>query len=203
MNKTKCVIRTNSPGVIATAVLGIIMIVGTIIVYRYDTNDGVWWTAIMTPDKYNTVQGVMISFVFRIICGISMFSVFFASRSLNVAMIPAAAFILTSAISSTISGDSSYILSLANAVCLAFIAYIFLFQRVKLLRKNKWIEIFFALPIIYYFISIATGKMTDSYGYIYFSSIVYFSLMFLSFTVIGLSAVADTEEDVYEGNELL
>ena len=50
MNKTKCVIRTNSPGVIATAVLGIIMIVGTIIVYRYDTNDGVWWTAIMTPD---------------------------------------------------------------------------------------------------------------------------------------------------------
>lgn len=203
MNDTKCVIKRNSPALIAVAVLGLVMIAGTVVIYRYDTVNNIWWTAIMTPDKYNTVAGAVISFGFRILCGLSMFSVFLACRSLNFAAIPAVTFIATSALASVISRDPGHILSHVNAVCLAFIAYIFLFQRIRLLRKNKWVSVAFVLPIVYYIVGTLTGRMTDSHGFIYISSHLYFSLMFLAFTAIGLSAAPVTDGDSYDGGELL
>lgn len=212
MNKTRCVIKNNSLGAILTIIVGILMIAATIFIYRYEPEAKRWWTGLMTPDKYETGQQIIVSFVFRILCGISMAAVLFANTDINMMLIPPSVFIITQAASAAITSDFQYITTLPNAVCVAFILYILLFQRVKLLRKNKWVSFAFLAPIAYYIYQIASGKLIQyvyeiingtrvQIGCIYFSSVIYFSLMYIIFAVSGFSATP--VEEIEETGEVL
>lgn len=213
MNKTRCVIKNNSLGAVLTLIVGVLMIAATIFIYRYEPEARRWWTAMMTPDKYESGQQIIISFVFRILCGLSMVAVLFANTDINMMFIPPSAFIITQVASAAITTDIKYITTLPNAVCVAFILYIVLFQRVKLLRKNKWVSFVFLAPIAYYIYQIATGGLIQyvyetingtrvQIGCIYFSSVFYFSLMYIVFAVVGFSATP-VEEIEETGEELL
>lgn len=212
MIKTRCVIKNNSLGAILILIVGILMIAATVFVYRYEPEANRWWTAVMTPDKYESGQQIIISFVFRIVCGLSMIAVLFANTDINIMLVPPSVFIITQVAAAAIMSDVQYIVSLPCAVCVTFILYILLFQRVKFLRKNKWLSFLFLAPIVYYIYQIVSGGLIQyvyvtlggerlQIGCIYFSSVIYFSLMYIVFAAAGFSAAP--VEEIEETGEVL